>query len=64
MRKHDLTNKKTTTKTNTKTMIIKNTFRELLTIETFDQSGEETWPDQQKDNHKDKNKDNDNDKYI
>ena len=42
MQEHDLTNKKTTTKTNTKTMIIKNTFRELLTIETFDQSGEET----------------------
>ena len=57
------------TKTNTKTMT--NTFREeqslrLLTFETFDQSDEKTWPDQQKDNDEDKNKykDNDNDKYI
>ena len=49
-----------------------NTFREHLqraifdTIETFDQSGEKTWPDQQKDNDEDKYKDNDkdNDKYI
>ena len=48
------------------------TFREhlqsltLLTFETFDQSDEKTWPDQQKDNDKDKYKDNDNDndKYI
>ena len=69
MRKHDMTNKKTTTKTNTKTMTmtITNTFRAfkerslaLLTVETFDQSGEETRPGQQKDN----NKDNDNGKYI
>ena len=49
-----------------------NTFREhlqsliLLTFETFDQSDEKIWPDQQKDNDedKDKYKDNDNDKYI
>ena len=47
-----------------------NTFREhlqsliLLTFETFDQSDEKTWPDQQKDNDKDKDKYNDNDKYI
>ena len=47
------------------TMIITNTFAtfkerslRLLTFETFDQSGEETRPDQQKDNDKD------NDKYI
>ena len=33
-----------------------------MTIETFDQSDEETWPDQQKDNYKDK--DNDKDKDI
>ena len=45
------------------------TFREhqewlyrLVTFETFDQSDEETWPDQQKDNDKDKYKDKDNDK--
>ena len=31
-----------------------------MTFETFDQSDEETWPDQRKDN--DKDKDNDNDK--
>ena len=38
----------------------------LVTFETFDQSDEETWPDQQKDNDKDKYKDkhNDRDKYI
>ena len=38
----------------------------LLTFETFDQSDEETWPDQQQDNDKDKYKDKDNvkDKYI
>ena len=60
MRKHDLTNKKTATKTNTKTMTMTNTFRafkerslRLLTFETFDQSGEETRPDQQKYNDKD-----------
>ena len=41
-----------------------------VTFETFDQSDEETWPDQQKDNDKDKykdkykDKDNDKDKYI
>ena len=27
-----------------------------MTFETFDQSDEETWPDQQKDNDKDKDK--------
>ena len=56
----------------TKTMF--DTFREhlqslrLLTFETFDQSDEKTWPDQQKNNNEDKDKykdnDNDNDKYI
>ena len=30
-----------------------------VTIETFDQSDEETWPDQQKDNNKDKDNDKD-----
>ena len=36
------------------------------TCATFDQSDEETWPDQKKDNDKDKDKDKDNDKdkYI
>ena len=35
-------------------------------FETFDQSDEETWPDQPKDNDKEiyKDKDNDKDKYI
>ena len=37
---------------------------ESVTFEIFDQSDEETWPDQQKDNDKDKYKDKDNDKYI
>ena len=38
----------------------------LLTLETCDESDEETWPDQQKDNDKnnDNDKDKDNDKYI
>ena len=37
-----------------------------MTFETFDQSDEETWPDQKKHNDKDKykDKDNDKDKYI
>ena len=37
-----------------------------MTFDTFDQSDEETWPDQQKDNDKGKHKDKDNakDKYI
>ena len=41
-----------------------------MTFETFDQSDEEIWPDQKKDNDKDndkdnhKDKDNDKDKYI
>ena len=39
-----------------------------MKFETFDQSDEETLPDQQKDNdkdkYKDKDKDNDRDKYI
>ena len=37
-----------------------------MTFETFDQSDEGTWPDQQKYNDKDKykDKDNDNDKDI
>ena len=33
-----------------------------MTFETFDQSDEKAWPDQQKDSDKDKNKYND--KYI
>ena len=50
--------------------LLKNTTTEwpetLVTFETFDQSDEETWPDQQKDNDKDKYKDkyNDKDKHI
>ena len=47
-----------------------NTFRafkerplRLFTFETFDQSDEKTWPDQQKHNDKDKYKDKDNVKY-
>ena len=49
---------------------LENTFKEqpqrLVTFETFDQSDEGTWPDQQKDddNDKHKDKDNDKDKYI
>ena len=42
-----------------------NTFREHLQrtiIETFDESDEKTWPNQQKYNEKEK--DNNNDKYI
>ena len=39
---------------------LENTFKEqsltLLTFETFDQSDEKTWPDQQKDNDEDKYK--------
>ena len=40
--------------------------RAILTFETFDQSNEKTWPDQQKDNDEDKYKDNDKDniEYI
>ena len=42
---------------------LKNTFKEqslrLLNFETIDQSDEETWPDQQKDNNEDKHNDND-----
>ena len=34
-----------------------------MTFETFDQSDEGRYPDQQKDNDKDKEKDNDKDKY-
>ena len=51
-------------------LLLENTFKEpslrLLTFETFDQSDEKTWPDQQKVNEedKDKYKDNYNDKYI
>ena len=45
---------------------LKNTFKEqslrLLAFETFDQSDEKTWPDQQKDNDEDKYKYKDNDK--
>ena len=56
MRGHDLINKKTTTKTMTKTKTmtntLENTFKErpqrLVTFETFDQSDEGTWPEQQK----------------
>ena len=58
--------------TMTKTKTTTKTFREhpqratkiLLTFETFDQSDEETWPDQQKDNDKDRDNDKDNDKDI
>jgi len=43
--------------------IVKNTTREhferLVTFLTFDQSDEETWPDQQKDTAKDKDNDKD-----
>ena len=42
---------------------LESTFKEqylrLLNFETFDQSDEETWPDQQKDNNEDKHNDND-----
>ena len=45
--------------------LLKNTTIEhserFVTFETFDQSDEETWPDQQKDNDKDNDNDNDND---
>ena len=50
--------------------IVKNTTREhserIVTLLTFDQSDEETWLDQQKDNDNDKGKDKDKykDKYI
>ena len=48
--------------------LLKNTTIEwpqkLVTLETFDQGDEETWPDQKKDNDKNKDKDNDKDKYI
>ena len=37
---------------------------EIFGLETFDQSDEKTWPDQQKDNNKDEDKYNDDDKYI
>ena len=33
-----------------------------MTFETFDQSDEETWPDQKNGNDKDKDKEKDNDK--
>ena len=39
-------------------------YNRFVTIETFDQSDEGTWPDQQKNIDKDKDKDNDKDKYI
>ena len=46
---------------------LENTFKgqslRLLTFETFDQSDEKTWPDQQKDNDEDNNKDKDSDNY-
>ena len=35
-----------------------------MTFETFDQSDEETWPNQKKDKDKDKDNDNDKDKDI
>ena len=52
--------------------LLKNTIiqhsERLVTFETCDQSDEETWPGQQKENNKDKDndndKDNDKDKYI
>ena len=45
---------------------LKDRHKRLATFETFDQSDEETWPNQHKYNDKDKYKDNDNDKdkYI
>ena len=45
---------------------IKERPQRLVTFKTYDQSDDETWPDQQKCNDKDKYKDNDNakDKYI
>ena len=47
---------------------LENTFKEqpqrLVTLETFDQSDEGTWLDQQKGKDKDKDKDNDKDKDI
>ena len=56
---HSLTNK-------TFTFDLKEQSQRLVTFETFDQSDEGTWPDQQKDNEKyeDKDKDNDKDNYI
>ena len=47
-------------------LLILETLQSDVTFETFDQSDEGTWPDQQKDNGKDKDKykDNDKDKYI
>jgi len=36
----------------------------LVTCETYDQSDEETWPDQPKDNYSNNDKDKDKDKYI
>ena len=49
-------------------MHLENIFKErpqrLVSFETFDQSDEGTWPDQQKDNDNDKDKNNDKDKYI
>ena len=35
-----------------------------MTFETFDESEEETWPDQQEDKNKDSDKYKHNDKYI
>ena len=52
--------------TNTMTNNLENTLKEcpwrLVTFETFDQSDEDTWTDQQKNNDKDNDSDNDNDK--
>ena len=48
-------------------MTMTNTFKEHLQraiFETFDQSDEKTWPDQQKDNNKDEDIYNDDEKYI
>ena len=36
----------------------------LVTLETCDESDEETWHDQQKNNNKDKDNDKDNDKDV
>ena len=43
-------------------MVVRELPRRLVTFETFDQSDEWTWPDQQKYKYKDKYKDKDNDK--
>ena len=66
MKKHDLTKKTQRQRQmqRQRQLHLENKFKEqslrLLTFETFDQSDEKTWADQQKDNDEDK----DNDKHI